>query len=199
MSMRRVRDLTAAATILIANVALAAEEAGHHAAAAHGAEHHAPSIGELLFPAINFAIFLVIVVRFVIPAMRDYLQRRHEETATAAREAADALAAAERSVGGVRGRLAAIATERETITRDLVAMATTQSERAREQAEVTGQRRVRDAAVLADQERRRALAEVRAETAARATALAEKRIRGALSPDDHAAFVRQVLEDAPAR
>jgi hypothetical protein len=28
-----------------------------------------------LFPAINFAIYLVIVVRFVVPAMRDYLRR----------------------------------------------------------------------------------------------------------------------------
>src|SRR4051794_37268765 len=105
MSMRRVRRLVVIATSLATNVAFAAEEGGH---AAHAAEHHAPSISELLFPAINFAIFLFIIVQYVTPAMRDYLRRRHDDIATAAREAAAALADAERAVTTVRVRLAAI-------------------------------------------------------------------------------------------
>jgi F0F1-type ATP synthase membrane subunit b/b' len=196
MSVRTVRNLITFVASLAATVALAAEEGGH---AAHAAEHHAPSITELLFPAINFALFMVIIVKYAIPAMREYLHRRHEEVSTAAHDAAAALAEAERGVTTVRGRLASIAAEREAITQDLVAIATTHADRARLHAEEAGQRRVRDASVLAEQERRRALAEVRAEMATRATSLAEARIRGALSPDDQAAFVRSFLQDAPAR
>ncbi len=38
--------------------------------AAHG-EGHAPGIGDLLFPAINFTIFAFIVAKYVVPALRE--------------------------------------------------------------------------------------------------------------------------------
>ncbi len=193
MSRRRVREVAVSAAVLIASVAtVAAEEGGH-------AEHHAPHVSDLLFPVINFSIFLFIVVRYVVPAAREYLRRRHHDIAKAADDAAAALSSAERALMEVRARLAAVADESETITRDLVTIATAQAARARAQAEEAGQRRVHDAELLAQQERRRALAEVREETAARASAVAESRIRAALSADDQDEFVRRFLEDAPER
>jgi F0F1-type ATP synthase membrane subunit b/b' len=53
--------------------------------------------------------------------------------------------------------------------------------------------------LLAEQERRRAWAEIRADVARDATELAEQRIRAVLTPDDQRTFVEQFLKDAATR
>jgi F0F1-type ATP synthase membrane subunit b/b' len=80
-----------------------------------------------------------------------------------------------------------------------MAAATRQAERLQVDAVTSGKRRVADAGMVADQERQRALAAVRAEIAALATEMAESRLRTLLSPDDQRAFVQQFLKDAPRR
>jgi F-type H+-transporting ATPase subunit b len=169
-----------------------AEEAHHQGA-------HAPNVTELLFPAINFAIFVVIVIKYVIPAMREYLRRRAQDVTAVITESSAALADAEALMSSTRARSDSVATERESIRRDLVASATRQGERLREQAEETGKRRLTDAALVAEQERRRAWQEVRAEVATRATELAESRLRDALSANDQREFAQQFLKEAPTR
>jgi F-type H+-transporting ATPase subunit b len=173
----------------------AAEEARD----AHHEGTHAPSVTELLFPAINFAIFAVIVVKYVIPALREYLRRRADDITAAITEASAALGDAEALMTSTRARAASVAAERASIQEDLVAAATRHAERLREQAEETGKRRLADAALVAEQERRRALQEVRAEVAALATELAESRLRAALSANDQRAFVEEFLKEAPTR
>jgi F-type H+-transporting ATPase subunit b len=180
------------ATPLMAAEGVAQEAAHHH-------EEHAPSVTELLFPAINFALFSVILVKYVIPAMREYLQRRAQDITKTIAESAAALADAEAEMSAARARSNSVASERESIRRDLVESATRQAERLRGQAEDTGKRRLADAALVAEQERRRAIQDVRAEVAALATELAESRLRAALSPDDQRVFVQQFLKDAPTR
>jgi F0F1-type ATP synthase membrane subunit b/b' len=185
-----------------------AEEAGdaHHSAAAehHDAAtahhddhaHHAPVLSDLFIPAINFSIYLFIIIRYVIPAMREYLRRRHADIVQAESESAAALVKAEQSLAGSKARLAGLQTEANAIRQDLVAIATRQGERLVAQAEEGGKRRLDDAGLVAEQERRRALADIRAEVAAKATALAEGRIRSALTADDQRTFVQQFLRDA---
>ena len=184
-----------------------AEEAGdaHHAAAEHrdaatehhdDHAHHAPALSDLFIPAINFSIYLFIVIRYVIPAMREYLRRRHADIVQAESESAAALIKAEQSLAGSKARLAGLETEANAIRQDLVAIATRQGERLVAQAEESGKRRLDDAGLVAEQERRRALADIRAEVAAKATALAEGRIRSALTADDQRTFVQQFLKDA---
>ena len=172
----------------------------HHAsagAASHeSAEHHAPSVGELLFPAINFTVYLFIVVRFVVPAMREYLRRRHSEVIQAQSESAAALTRAQSELTSSKARLADLKAEADGIRQDLVAIAVRQAERLKVQAEETGARRLADAALLAEQERRRALATLRGEIASEATRLAEGKIRGALTAEDQRRFVRQFLKEA---
>jgi F-type H+-transporting ATPase subunit b len=156
-------------------------------------------VTELFFPVINFAIFAVIIAKYVVPAMREYLRRRSDDAARAARESGDALRAAEEAMTIARRRHAGLADERESILRDLFAAATRQAERLQAQANESCARRLADAALVAEQERRRALAAVRAEIADLATRLAESRLRAALTADDQHGFVRQFLKDAPAR
>jgi F-type H+-transporting ATPase subunit b len=175
-----------------------AEEPGdaHHGVAAQHEEPPAPSLGELFIPAINFSIYLFIVVRYVIPAMREYLRRRHADIVREASESSASLAKAEQTVASSKARLAGLQTEADAIREDLVVIANRQAARVLAQADESGKRRLADATLVAEQERRRALADIREEVAAKATALAETRIRAALTVDDQRSFVQQFLKDA---
>lgn len=177
----------------------AASDAQHETAAHHESAHHVASVGDLLFPALNFAIYLAIVVRYVIPAMREYLRRRRADIVEAESESSAALARAEQSLTASRERLAALQSEADGIRQDLLTIATRQAERLVAQAEESGGRRLTDAALVAEQERRRAVENIRAEVAAAATSLAERQIRAALTPDDQRTFVQQFLRDATPR
>ena len=196
MSREALRVTAALAAVGVTPVAalFAAEEAEE----GHPGEH-APSVGELLFPAINFALFAVILVKYVVPALREYLRRRADDIVAAAAASRTALQEAEALMAAARARMQGVAGEREAIRTDVVTAATRQAERLRQQAEETGKRRLADAGLVAEQERRRAKDEVRAEIAALATSLAESRLRAALSGDDQRAFVQQFLKDAPNR
>ena len=191
-----VLTLAIAAPVPLVAIAGAAE---HGAAEHHEAGHHAAGVGDLLFPAINFAVYLVIVVRYVIPAMREYLRRRQADIVQAKAESEAALTQAERALAASKGRLAGLAAERDAIRQDLIAIATRQGERLKSQAEETGTRRLADASLLGEQERRRALATLRADLAKAAADLAQEKIRGALTAADQRAFVQQFLKEAAAR
>jgi F-type H+-transporting ATPase subunit b len=188
----------ASATLALAACGLARPALLLAGEADHGGAH-AAGLGSLLFPAINFAIFAVIVARYVVPALREYLRRRSADIAAAAEGAREALDTAQEALAIVQRRRTGLAAESESIRRDLAMAASRQAERLLTQAEESARRRLADAALVAEQERRRALDEVRAETAAAASEIAEARIRAALSPDDQEAFVRQLLTDAPNR
>lgn len=172
--------------------ALAAE------AAAHGA-HRIPVIGDLLLPAINFSIYAFIIVRYLVPAMREYMRRRREQILSDVQGATAALNSGEQAIADARKRLGLLEAEAENIRRDLVAVAGRQTDRLRKLAEESGKRHLEDARLLAEQERRRALQGIRSDIASLATRAAEQRIRASLSPDDQRRFVRQLLEDVAAR
>jgi F-type H+-transporting ATPase subunit b len=206
IALRRLLSLAFLAALLTfaspLSVAVFAGAEEHHetTSAPHESGHHAPpALGDLLFPAINFAIYLAIVVRYVIPAMREYLRRRRADVVEAEATSTAALTQAERSLSASRERLAGLKSEVESIRQDLLTIATRQAERLKAQAEETGGRRLADASLLAEQERRRALGGLRAELATAAALLAEGRIRGALTPDDQRSFVQQFLKDAATR
>lgn len=176
-----------------------AASGSHHDTAARHESEQAASLNDLLFPAINFSIYLFIVVRYVVPAMREYLRRRRADVAQAESESRAALARAEQTLAISNARLASLTAEADGIRQDLIAVATRQAERLAAQAEETGSRRLGDASLVAEQERRRALADVRAAIARAATNLAEGQIRAALTPGDQRAFVQQFLKDATTR
>ena len=204
ITLRRVLAMALLASVLtvaspLRVVATAAED-HHEASAAHeGSGHHAPSVGDLMFPAINFAIYLVIVVRFIVPAMRDYLRNRHSEMLEAEAESSAQLTRAQTDLAASQARLAQLPKEADGIRQDLIAIATRHGERLKAQAEDSGARRLADASLLAEQERRRAFDGLRADLATAAAGLAEGRIRSALTSDDQRLFVQQFLKDAIAR
>lgn len=82
--------LSLTATLLLAQAALASEEAHH------GVEHAAHGIpwGTLLLSVINFSLFVGVLARFVWPAIKVWVRERHasvvEELEAAARARAEA-------------------------------------------------------------------------------------------------------------
>jgi len=51
-------------------------------ASAAEAEHHAPSLTQILFPLGNFLIYAYIIKRFALPVVRDFLRSRRAEILT---------------------------------------------------------------------------------------------------------------------
>ncbi|MEB2283363.1 MAG: hypothetical protein B6D46_06320 [Polyangiaceae bacterium UTPRO1] len=165
----------------------------------HAAEHHEAGLDQLFFPAINFTIYLFIIVRFVIPALREYLRRRHSDIMRSQSESKASLSRAQEKLLASKERLAVLKDETDAIRRDLLAIATRQAERLRVQAEETGARRLTDAALLSEQESWRAMEKLRSSLSLATSRLAEERILNALTPDDQRSFIQQFLKEASAR
>lgn len=144
--------------------------------AEHG-EHHAPSIGTLLFPLINFTIFSFILWRFAWPAVRATLaerRRRVEGDVDDAERAHRAATAALEEITALRGRRAA---DTEALLADARREAEVQAGTILEAARRAAERIRTDAQILATQEERRAAQGIRAAVAARVVARATEIVR----------------------
>ena len=81
--------LTGAAFAVHAQLALASEEA-------HGHAEHGVPWGSLLFSAVNLCIFVWVLARFVMPAVRAWVHERRDRVVNDLKDAAAAKAEAER-------------------------------------------------------------------------------------------------------
>ncbi len=73
--------------------------------AAGGAEHHTPSITEVIFPALNFLIYLAIIVKFALPPVRSFLKSRRDEVVATMTQASAKKAAAQALVRRVQSQI----------------------------------------------------------------------------------------------
>ena len=85
------------------------------AAPAGAAEEHAASVTELIFPLVNFLIFLYLIKRYLLPLAKDYLKTRREEIAAAVREADEAKRRADALLRDYQNRLARLSEETRVI------------------------------------------------------------------------------------
>ena len=162
----------------------------------HGVAHGSPS--DLLWPVINFGIFVAMLVYFLRGPVREYFRARTERI----RGALEAGVRARREAEAARARLAKdlleLPTVRERLRADLRAVAE------REQADLlaigqqTAERIRTDARLLAEGEVVAARRAVRAEVVEEAVRVATAIIRGAVGPDDHERFVREFVAAAGA-
>jgi F-type H+-transporting ATPase subunit b len=154
------------------------------------AEHVAPALGDLLWPALNFILFVALLVYFLRGPLVEYFRARTARLREAlhagarAREEATALRAAlardVENLPAVRERLRAdMRDAAELEARNLVAFGRKAAERIRS-----------DARLLADQEFEAARQAVRAEVIEEAVREATALIRRALRPEDQERFVR---------
>jgi len=152
----------------------------------------------MLWAAVNFVLFVALLIRFLRAPVRDYFRTRGERLTEAlaagarAREKAKALRAA------IARDLADLPALRERLRADLLAAAERERSRLIERGREAADRIRADARVLAEQEfvaARRALRnEVIDDAVRQATAL----LRQALTPGDQERLVRDFIQSARA-
>lgn len=165
------------------------------AASSAGAQGHTASVTQLIFPFINFLIFLYLVMRFLLPFIKDHLRSRREGILVAVKEADEGRERAEAAVQDYRRRLARLDEETKEIRERLHADG--QRDRARLLAEAAGlATKVKaDADFLSEQEVKSARQQVRDEMARIAQAAAEKVIRRYLTSVDQQRMVDSFLRE----
>jgi F-type H+-transporting ATPase subunit b len=152
--------------------------------AAGGAEHHTPSITEVIFPTLNFLIYLAIIIKFGLPPVRSFLKNRRDAVVATMTQASAKKAAAQALVDEYKAKLASL----DQLVRSL--QATLRDEGERDQAKLVGEANAMaakinaDAGILADQEVKMARQKIREDMAIQAEATARALLQRNLSVDD---------------
>ena len=167
-------------------------------AGSHG-EEHAASVFDLVFPVINFLLFVYLLKRAGGDTIRNYLQERRAQVISALDAAAAAKADAERLYGELRERLGGVEEEAENLRRDLCVSAELQRDRRLKEARDAVARIKSDGQLGAEQEVRAATVALRDEmvnaAVAETVALLRRQIRDADQERFLGDFVREVQAD----
>ena len=163
-------------------------------ASSHGADHHAPSISDVIFPALNFLIYAFIIIKYAIPPVRSYLKSRREEVIATMSQASAKKAAAEASVAEYKAKLSTVDREVQNL------QATLREEGERDKAKLIADAiamaaKIKDdARILADQEVKMARQKIREEMASRAEATARALLERNLSTDDQNRLANEFIQ-----
>ncbi len=161
-------------------------------------EHHAvhATIGDLLLPAINFALFVGLLARFLTGPVREYFRARTERI----REALASGARARQEAAALRAQLTRDLANLPALRERLKAEFRTTAELERDQlllfAKRTADRIREDARLVAQQETQAAREALRAEVIDDAVREATALLRAALRPEDQERFVREFTQQA---
>jgi len=161
-------------------------------------EHGGIPWGTLLFNLVNFSIFCWIIARFALPVVRDWVRARHDRIVDELGAAAKARAEAEQLKAQWDARLKALDQEIARIRADAAADAGRERDRILDAARKTAEAIRNDARRAADQEIRRAQAELRDSVAREAVTLATQLVRDRLTPADQDRFVSEFLGQVKA-
>jgi len=177
--------------LLLGQAASAFAEEGH---GAH-AEHHGIPWGTLFFTAVNFVLFITLMSRFVLPALRTWAITRRDRIVDELRKAAAARADAEALKTEWEHRIARLDKELADIRSHALADAQRERERILKAAQETAAAIAADAEKAAAQEVRKARAELREQVAREAAALARGLISKGLTEDDQKRFVDEFMRE----
>ena len=151
------------------------------------------TIGDLLWPALNFAVFVVVLVRFLGGPIREYFRDRTERL----REALDAGARARRAAEALRADLerglAELPELRERLKAELRETARRECEQLLEAARAAAARIRAAAELVAEQEAAAAREALRTEVIEEAVREAGALVRAALRPADHQRLLRDFV------
>ena len=162
-------------------------------AAAGGAEHHEPSIGEIIFPAINFILYAGVLYYFALPLVRNFLRSRREDVVATMAQAAAKKQQAEALVREYRAKVAGMNQERQSILSLLRQEGEMEKSRLLGEAQASAAKIREDARFLADVEVKTARQDILDEMARQAEAMARELVQRSISPDDQGRLVREFI------
>lgn len=163
--------------------------------AAEEAAHEAPAISELLFPLVNFLLYVYLIKRFVLPAVRDFLRSRRQQVLTSIEDATQSKQKAEAFVKDYKARLGRLAQE----IQEIQLLFRTEGEREKAKLLQEAERLVakikEDAMFLAQQEVKVARQKIREEMADQAERTAKELIQRYFSPADQSHLVADFIQN----
>jgi F-type H+-transporting ATPase subunit b len=165
-----------------------ASEAGHGA-------HPGPTISDVILPALNFLLYIFIIVKFALPLVRDFLRTRRDEVITTISQASAKKQAAEALVGEYTAKLRGLDREVELIQASL------REEGEREKVKLLGEtaslaaKIKEDANFLADQEVRMARQRMREDIAEQAVITAQELVQRNLSAADQVSLAEDFIRN----
>lgn len=169
------------------------------ASSSAGVEEHAASVTEIIFPLINFVIFLYLIKRFLLPVVRSHLRSRREQIVAALGEADESKRRAGEMVRDYRARLGRMAEEANRLREELRADGEREKAKLLREAEELAGKIKADADFLAEQEIKLARQRLREEIARLAQEAAQKLIQSHLTPDDQKRLVEEFLSEVGER
>ena len=166
-------------------VAAAAEEAGGHAGIPWGV---------IFKQALNFGILVGVLVYFLRKPVGSFLKERSELLKKSIDEAARARASAAEKLSAIEARMARLSEDIAEMNRKMDAEADEETHRIREAARGEVERLHAQVQFAADQEVKKARAELRREAAALSARAAEEIVSKTITPEDQERMVRENLD-----
>ena len=165
----------------------------------HGAEeHHGVTSGQLvglLFFAINFGLFVLLMRKLALPFIKESLHKRKETLVQALNEAKLAQEEAEKVRHEYEEKLAGLAAEQEAVRTQALESAQREKERILEEAARIAERARVEAQQIAEREVEQARRTLRGEVAEQAVQIATELIRSRLNPSDQGRFVQDLVNE----
>lgn len=168
--------------------------AANASASAAGAEHHVPTIGEVVLPAINFIIYAAVIYYFALPAVRNLLRSRREEIVTTIAQASAKKQQAEALVNDYRAKIAQVDQEVQAIQTSRRADAEREQAKMLGEAEAMAVKVREDARFLADREVSIAREMLREELASQAEAIARELVQRNISAADQGRLAQDFIQ-----
>jgi F-type H+-transporting ATPase subunit b len=154
-------------------------------------EHHAAPISQIIYPAINFLIFVYLLKRFALPPVMAFLRGRRESIVKTVAEAAEEKLRAEAIVLDYRERLARLDHETQKIQSELRAEGERDKARMLREAEELATKIKADANFQVEQDLKAARYRLRGEIARLAREAAESLLRARFTEADE----KRLLEE----
>jgi F-type H+-transporting ATPase subunit b len=193
MNKRRSASLLAATfAVLAVRTAAFASENAHGGEGGHGPDSAAwLTLGFAFF---NFTLFVLLLLKYAWPAVRDFLASRHQEVAEAMAAAEEARKETEAIRAEFAQKEAALEETRRRMIEEIRQGAAADREKALREARAAAERLRADAERQAEHDLARARRELRAEAARLAADLAEKEVRVRITDADRSRLVREFVE-----
>lgn len=150
--------------------------------------------GDIVKQAVNFAILAGVLVYFLRKPLAAFLRDRSETLRRSIDEAAKARAEAQEKLSAIEARLSRLSGEVEEMGRKMEGEAEEEARRIRETARAEIARLGEQAAFLAEQEVKKARAELRREAAVLSAKAAEDLVARSVTPADHERMVGENID-----
>jgi F-type H+-transporting ATPase subunit b len=178
--------------ILVPSALWAAEE-GHGAQGGH--EGSGSQLAVLAFSAINFVLFVLVLRKYALPAVRETLRRRRDAIVQALSEARRAKEEAESLRREYEEKLAGLAAEQERLRAQAQEAAERERQRILEEARRMAERVLAEAQLIAQREVEEARRLLRREVSEQAVRIATDLIRTRLTAADQSRLVQDFVRE----